>query len=375
MEVANRTGVPSPSKKTYDRMSELKALDDTKIGVKGLVDSGVTEVPRMFFRPSDYFDNVPVAAKDQFKFPIIDLEGYDKDPVRRKEIVDQVTEASETWGFFQVTNHGIPDSVTEGMLEGVKRFFEQDVEEKKKWHTRDNLKATVYNCNFDLYRSPMANWRDSVDFNMSPKIPKPEELPEACREAVINFSRDIMNLGRTLMEFFSEGLGLHKDYLKDIRVDEGNAILCHYYPPCPQPEVTLGTSQHADTTFFTILKQCYIGGLQILHKGYWVDVPPTRGAVVVNIGDLLQLITNDRFISVEHRVIANRQGPRLSAACFFYTGLFPIPRLYEPIKELCSEESPPKYRPTSVRDFCLHFKAKGLNGMTPLARFSINRDT
>jgi len=68
-------------------------------------------------------------------------------------------------------------------------------------------------------------------------------------------------------------------------------ILFHYYPPCPEPEVAIGTTQHSDTGFLTVLLQDDIGGLQVLHDDQWIDVPPTPGAFIVNIGDLMQVHT------------------------------------------------------------------------------------
>jgi len=76
--------------------------------------------------------------------------------------------------------------------------------------------------------------------------------------------------------------------LNGIGCGEGLLVLGHYYPPCPQPELIIGTQKHADHDFLIVLLQDQIGGLQALHHGHWVDVPPTPGALVVNIGDLLQ---------------------------------------------------------------------------------------
>ncbi|CAI0420658.1 unnamed protein product [Linum tenue] len=87
------------------------------------------------------------------------------------------------------------------------------------------------------------------------------------------------------------------------------------------------------------LRCCYknhVGGLQVLHQNQWVDVPPLPGALVVNIGDLLQLISNDKFVSVEHRVISKSITPRVSVASFFTTGFSSNPR------KLLSEDDPPK---------------------------------
>ncbi|XP_028947851.2 1-aminocyclopropane-1-carboxylate oxidase homolog 1-like [Malus sylvestris] len=360
-----------------DRKSEVKAFDDTKEGVKGLVDAGITEVPRIFHQPPELDDHyIKNSSSDseasQFSIPVIDLQGLELDsPTKRNEIVAKVGEASETWGFFQIANHGIPVDVLEEIKDGVRGFFEQDTEVKKELYTRDPLKPLVYNSNFDLYSAPATNWRDTFLCYVAPNPTKPEDLPQVCRDILVEYSKHVMKLGKLLFELLSEALGLKPSRLNDMDCSEGLLILGHYYPSCPQPELTMGTSKHADNDFLTVLLQDHIGGLQVLHQRKWVDVPPVPGALVVNIGDLLQLISNDRFKSIQHRVQANCVGPRISVASFFCTGMLPSTKLYGPIKELVSEDNPPKYKETTVRDYVAYFNNKGLDGTSALSHFKL----
>nr|KYP51950.1 1-aminocyclopropane-1-carboxylate oxidase isogeny 1 [Cajanus cajan] len=354
----------------YDRASDLKAFDNTKDGVKGLVDAGVTKIPRIFHHPLLHQDS-DNSCGTQLSVPSIDLDGVGEDPARRKVVVEKIREASETWGFFQVVNHGIAMSVLEEMKSGVNGFYEQDSEVKRGLYTRDPLRPLVYNSNFDLYSAPAANWRDTFYCFMAPHPPKPQDLPSVCRDILVEYSKQVRNLGGVLFELLSEALELNPSHLNDIGCNEGLVVVCHCYPACPEPELTLGATKHADDSFITVLLQDHIGGLQVLHENKWVDVSPLPGALVVNIGDLLQLITNDKFKSVEHRVVANRVGPRVSVASFFSTSLQPSTKLYGPIKDLLSEDNPPKYRETTVCDYVSYAFARGLDGTSPLPHFRI----
>ncbi|KAJ0244921.1 1-aminocyclopropane-1-carboxylate oxidase 1 [Hirschfeldia incana] len=357
-----------------DRSTQLKAFDETKTGVKGLVEAGVSEIPAIFRAPPATIKTPKPpssSSPSQFTIPTIDLQGGSTDSISRRDLVEKIGDAAERWGFFQVINHGISLDVMERMKEGVREFHEQDPEVRKRFYSRDPSSKMVYHSNFDLYSSPAANWRDTLGCYTAPDPPSPEDLPAVCGEVMIEYSKEVMKVGKLLFELLSEALGLNTNHLKDMDCANSLLLLGNYYPPCPQPDLTLGLTKHSDNSFLTVLLQDHIGGLQVFHDQYWVDVPSVPGALVVNAGDLLQLITNGKFISVEHRVLANVVGPRISVACFFSTYLMANPRVYGPIKELLSEQNPPIYRDTTITEYSKFYRSKGFDGTSGLLYLKI----
>jgi len=166
----------------YDRKSELKEFDDSKAGVQGLVENGVTKVPRVFYCEQSNINHGSVnESNSKLSIPTIDLKGIHDDPALRDEVVRQLHDACEKWGFFQVINHGISTHILDEMMKGTCRFHQQDAKVRKDYYTRDPNRKVVYVSNYSLYHDPAANWRDSLGFSMAPNPPKSEEFPEVCR--------------------------------------------------------------------------------------------------------------------------------------------------------------------------------------------------
>lgn len=339
-----------------DRQMELRAFDATKAGVKGLVDSGLTSLPRIFHvPPEEPIDAIPTAGAGSAQVPVIDLAG------EHASVVEAVRRAAGEWGFFQVVGHGVPETMMEGVLQGARRFHEEtEAAEKAAMYSRELGRKVVFVSNFKLFTSPVADWRDTLNCIMAPVPPEPEELPSVCREELIQYSKHMTQLGETLFQLLSQALYLDPNRLKELECNRGHALSCQYYPPCLEPERALGASRHSDPSFLTVLLQDQVGGLQVLHDGQWIDVQPIPGALVINIADLLQVISNGKFISVEHRVLANKHVPRSSVACFFGMYSPPFPAcLYGPAHELLSDQNPPLYKQFSLGDYVASFAVKG----------------
>ncbi|KAB2599813.1 1-aminocyclopropane-1-carboxylate oxidase 1-like [Pyrus ussuriensis x Pyrus communis] len=357
----------------YDRAKELKAFDDTMAGVKGLVDAGTVHVPKIFIEPPNDLTHFTTCHQPNVLIPVIDLSGINGRDEIHKQIVEDVRTASETWGFFQVVNHGVPLIVLENMIQGIVEFHEQDLDAKKEFYSRDLGRTIHFLSNYDLYQSKAANWRDTLSFTRSAVDHDPKQLPSVCRDATIEYTKHVINLGDQLFEILSEALGLEPDHLRELECAKDYKFVCHYYPPCPKPEVTLGASKHSDPSFLTILLQDQIGGLQVLHDNQWVNVNPISGGMVVNIGDFLQAVSNNKFQSAQHRVLANRIGPRVSIACFFkgQSNTDAPAKYYGPIKELISEENPPVYREFSISEYHAKFYSEGLDEKSGLDHFRL----
>ncbi|KAM7257258.1 hypothetical protein ACFE04_012999 [Oxalis oulophora] len=345
----------SQEEEKYDRLKALQQFDNSKSGVKGLLDSGLTTIPLFFVHPPDTLSDLSTTPPDDevnaIIIPTIDLSSSSSSSSSRSSVVDQMAKAAREFGFFQVVNHGIPNDVMESVIGSIRGFHEQPAEVKSPYYGREMTSGFAYASNLDLYQSKAASWRDSIRVRVGPTFPNPDDFPEVCRNEIVEWDQHTKRLGVQLMEFLCEGLeGVNAKRLKEMKCSESRLLVGQYYPYCPEPDRTIGIMPHTDQGVITILAQDHIGGLQIKHDGKWLGVKPVPGALVVNIGDMLQIISNDEYKSVEHRAVANRfHEPRISVAVFF--NLNDEDSICGPLPELISQDKPAVYRQFTLKEF------------------------
>ncbi|KAK8546698.1 hypothetical protein V6N13_067893 [Hibiscus sabdariffa] len=278
-------------------------------------------------------------------FPVINLGNLNGE--ERAATMDQIRDASENWGFFKVLNHGIPhdflDTVETLTKEHYKKCMEQRFKQLVASKALEGLQAEVtdmdWESTFHLRHLPQSN------------IAEVPDLSDEYRKVMKEFALKLEKLAEELLDLLCENLGLEKGYLKTAFYGAKGPTFgtkVANYPPCPTPDKIKGLRAHTDAGGIVLLLQDpQVSGLQLLKDGEWVDVPPLRHSIVINLGDQLEVITNGKYKSVEHRVLAQIDGARMSIASFYNPGsdavIYPAPTLLEKETEDGKKKVYPKF--------------------------------
>lgn len=249
--------------------------------------------------------------------PTIDIGGLPGD----RATIDAIADACEAWGFFQIVNHGVDRDARERFLDQMRAFF----------HAAPRLKRGVQRS----AENPMGfydreltkntpDWKEVFDYGMDLR-----DTDNACRsrwpdglddfEAVMREWFDICeHVSFRLLAAISESLGLARDAL-DRYFDPINTsfVRLNYYPVCDDPQGSLGVNRHTDAGALTVLVQDDVPSLQVNRDGVWHTIQPADDGFIINVGDMLQVWSNDRFKAPEHRVLASGSSERFSAPFFF----------------------------------------------------------
>ncbi|KAL2481326.1 2-oxoglutarate (2OG) and Fe(II)-dependent oxygenase superfamily protein [Abeliophyllum distichum] len=345
-------------------------------GVKHLYDNGIEHVPRKYILPASERPNVVnERSRDatnhvNLKLPIIDFS--ELQGPNRSQVLTSLASACENYGFFQLVNHGIPHEIISNMVDVSKRFFELPFSEREKYMSADIGSPVRYGTSYNQTNDGVFCWRDFLKLVCHPLpdlLPHWPSSPLDFRKLAVRYVKEVKFLFLMLVDAILESLGLmnkkktteedeDEDEIKEIlkEFEDGSQLMVmNCYPPCPQPDLTLGMPPHSDYGFLTLLLQDEVKGLQIQHKENWVTVEPIPGSFVVNVGDHLEIFSNGRYKSVLHRVLVNSMNYRISVASLHS---LPFKSKVQPCPKLISETNPRRYMDTDFATFLDYIKSR-----------------
>lgn len=329
--------------------------------------SSMQDVPENYIWSEDIDPpHSSAAANENVMIPVIDLQGLWREE-EQQNIIEQIGSACKKWGFMQIINHGVSENLLENInMQGRGLFslpFEQKLNAKR---APDGV--TGYGvARISPFFSKLM-WSEGFTSVGSPvedaKKLWPEDHQHFC-QIIEEYDHAMKKLVKKMMSLIGRSLGLSTgDFMRWCRIHDENygkglqagALQMNYYPPCPQPLRTMGLAPHTDSVCLTILYQGEVAGLQIQHRGEWVTVPAIPNALVVNVGDLLQILSNGRYKSRLHRAMANRSRSRLSIAYLWG----PPPRdVIMPVPQLVDSNHPLLYKSLTWNEYlvakALHF--------------------
>ncbi len=256
--------------------------------------------------------------------------------------------ACREWGFFQVTGHGIVAADIAELFGVARAFFAQPTEAKSRiLRSAENPWGF-----FDKELTKNArDWKEVYDYGPADGdllIPQwPDGLP-GFQTAVQNYYQDCERLAYRVLDAIAQNLGMPGPHLaKSFEGSHSSFLRLNYYPKCP-PEIAaetgdspFGVNQHTDAGALTLLLQNQQPGLEVFREGNWHLVEPRPDALVINIGDIIQVWSNDRYKAGLHRVITNPQKDRFSVPFFFNPS---YSTNYEPLPTMVDAHNPPRYR-------------------------------
>ncbi|KAK6945966.1 Non-hem dioxygenase N-terminal domain [Dillenia turbinata] len=296
--------------------------------VQELARQGLTHLPDWFKRVhpdgskgssvwSDELDPVPSIKVTRLR--------VGSNPGERAQELAKLAHGVKEWGLFLVMEHGIASHVLQDVMDVVKGFFGLPFEEKKasvgSYASVDNI---GYGRNFVKEDQPL-DWIDRLGMQAAPKgcdqgLNVWPKRPANFRPAVEKYVEEARKVLDELLQALAEALSLEQQTFSQYfdPIESEIKVRINYYPPCPRPDLALGITPHSDASALTLLMQFESGGgLQVYKKNKWVTVPWPQETLLLNIGDLLEIMSNGKFQSPWHRAITQMRAERFSVVLFY----------------------------------------------------------
>nr|GMC75771.1 flavonol synthase/flavanone 3-hydroxylase-like [Ipomoea batatas] len=274
-----------------------------------------------------------------WEIPVVDLSPFLRpgDEDGKREVIEEIGKACCECGCFQILNHGVPLEVMRRALKVSKKFFESPVEEKVKCSPLSGA-AAPFPVGYNRKPNPLYEFAEyfvmlppGSTYNVS--LPNHQDF----REVIEELFNEFLKVGTLLQTILGKCLGLPPNTLEEINNSRDSDVMSVlYYSPSTENE-KIGLTPHKDVGCITILFQDEVGGLEVENNGVWTPVPPLKDALVVNLGIVLQVLTNEKFKSPSHRVMRPDGRSRNSFSFFFNvsgaTVLEPLPEFTKEVGE------------------------------------------
>lgn len=268
--------------------------------------------------------------------PIIDVSELIRTNGDPTKVAEQIGQACREYGFFYISGHGIPEALQTQLETLSREFFTLPPAEKMK--IRMELGGRAWRGYFppgDELTSGKPDLKEGIYFG--------EELPETdprvrarlpmhgsnlfpaeppgLQEVVLEYIRQLTELGHQLMRGLALSLDLGPDYFYDRYTSDPLILFRIFHYPAqkahPELDAPWGVGEHTDYGVLTILKQDPVGGLQVKTRSQWIEAPYVPNTFICNIGDMLDRMTGGLYRSTPHRVLNRSNRGRYSFPFFF----------------------------------------------------------
>ncbi|KAJ4800239.1 2-oxoglutarate (2OG) and Fe(II)-dependent oxygenase superfamily protein [Rhynchospora pubera] len=276
------------------------------------------QIPERYVRPEANAD--PIARTNEIELPVIDLAKL-IDPEFSKEEAAKLHRTCQEWSFFQLVNHGVPEELIEGLKANTVEFFNKPLKEKMVYKQDNSGSVQGYGQTFVLSEEQKLDWSDMFYVTTRPVALRNMKFwptsPSTFRDNMDRYSLELTKLASCLWQYIATNLGVAPEVFEQLFKDHPQGLRFNYYPPCPEADKVIGISPHSDATGFSLLLQINdVQGLQIRKDGEWIAVSALPNALIVNLGDITEVLSNGIYKSIEHRGMTNTQHPRISLVAF-----------------------------------------------------------
>lgn len=250
--------------------------------------------------------------------PIVDLSIISKE----EEELQKLRSALSSWGCFQAIGHGIPSEFLDEIRGVGKEFFGLPMEEKQKY-AKGSDEMDGYGGDPIPQPGHPLDWQDRLFLKVYPedfRMPKfwPQN-PKSFSRVLDVYTSKIRMVMENVSKAMARSLQLQEDCFQN-QLGERAPLYArfNYYPPSQRPELVFGLRPHVDGSAYTIMLQDDVQGMQVLKDDQWYTVPIISDALVVIMGDQMEIMSNGIFKSPTHRAVTNSEKERITLPIFYY---------------------------------------------------------